>query len=217
MFFSVVILAVSLSLDALVVGMVYGIRRVKIPLISKLIICFFSILYSGIALIIGKSLSAILPSYLSKIVGVVILVTMGVWIIIHTLLNGEDEKIPAGRTDNKNKTLIKIAIKSLGITIQVIKNPVEGDIDKSGSIDTPESILLGLALSVDAIGAGIGSALAGFSSVIIPFSVGLFQLSFLYAGTGFGKKLTVLQKLDKKVLSLLPGILFIFLAILRVY
>ena len=217
MFFSIIILAVSLSLDALGAGVSYGLRKIKIPLIPKLFICFFSILYSGAALALGKSLSAVLPPYFSKLIGITILGLMGIWIITQALLknDGEDESRVDCICDDK--TLFKIVIKSLGISVHVIRNPLEGDIDRSGFIDIPESLLLGLALSVDAIGVGIGSALSGFHSMFIPFTVGLFQLAFLYAGTYFGEKFSMIKNLNRKVLSLLPGILLICLAIIRIY
>lgn len=217
MVFSIMILAISLSLDALGVGVAYGLRKIKIPLIPKLIICFFSIFYSGAALILGKSLSAVLSPGISKLVGIVILSLMGIWIITQALLRKETDEKLEEQSCIEDATLLKIAIKSLGITIQVIKNPVKGDIDRSGTIDISESLLLGLALSIDAIGVGIGSALSGFHSMAIPFSVGLFQLAFLYAGTYFGTKFALSDKINKKALSLLPGILLICLAILRAY
>jgi len=215
--FTIVILAVSLSIDALGVGVAYGLRKVKIPLGSKVIICFFSILYSAAALFIGKSISGFLPAYVSKLVGIVILIFMGVWIIISAVLKRENGHASQEFPDTVSKTLFEFAIKSLGITIQVIKNPSRGDIDKSGTIDTVESLMLGLALSVDAIGVGIGSALAEFYSMIIPVSIGLFQILFIYLGTYLGEKLTYTAKINKKVLAVLPGILLIFLAIIRIY
>lgn len=215
MIFSIAILAVSLSLDALGVGVVYGLRRIRIPLVPKLVICFFSIFYSGASLLIGKYLSAILPVYVSKAIGITILILMGTWIIIQALLKKEDTVIPGDETAARDETLVKIVIKSLGITIHIIKNPIECDIDKSGVIDISESLLLGFALSVDAIGAGIGSALAGFRSMFIPISVGLCQLTFLYAGTYLGEKFSTIEKINKKALSALPGILLIFLAFMR--
>lgn len=209
MIFSIIILSISLSLDALGVGVVYGLKKIKIPLSSKLIICLFSILYAGLALIIGKSLSSILSPFLAKLIGISILGLMGVWIIIQALLKEKS-------SNSTDKTLWQVVIKSLGITIQVIRNPIELDIDKSGAIDTPESLLLGLALSVDAIGAGIGSALTGFYSPVIPFAIGFFQMIFLYIGTHLGDKVTMLNKINKKVLALMPGILLIFLALVRI-
>ncbi len=213
---TIIILAVSLSIDALGVGMVYGLRKIKIPLLPKLIICLFSIVYSGIALTLGKTFSNILPPDISKLAGMAILSLMGVWIIVQSLLKSEEHNINCN-SRTKNETLFKIAIKSLGITIQVIRSPEDMDIDKSGTIDIRESLLLGFALSVDAIGVGIGSALAGLHSIVIPFTVGFFQLILLYTGLYFGKKASFLQKLNKKFISLLPGILLIGLAFLRIF
>lgn len=215
MFFSIATLAISLSLDALGVGLAYGLKQIRIPLISKLVICIFSIIYSGASLIAGSLLSNILPPYLSKLIGVSILSLMGIWMLVQAFIKREDAK-PGSEASCNEHTLFKIAIKSLGITIQVIKNPIEGDIDKSGSIDMGESLLLGLALSVDAIGVGIGSALAGFHSAVIPPAVGIFQLLFLYAGTFLGSRFSLTPRVNKKIISVLPGVLLIFLAIMRI-
>ncbi|HBE77409.1 MAG TPA: sporulation membrane protein YtaF [Firmicutes bacterium] len=210
MLISIFILAISLSLDALGVGVVYGLKKIKIPLVSKLIISIFSVIYAGLALVIGKSLSSVLSPFLGKLIGNIILGVMGVWIIIQALFK-------EAATSSPDATLWKIAIKSLGITIQVIRDPLEFDIDKSGAIDTPESLLLGFALSVDAIGVGIGSALTGFYSPLIPFAVGLFQMFFLYIGTYFGETAAIFSRMNPKMLSLLPGVLLICLAIIRIY
>jgi putative sporulation protein YtaF len=210
MIISIMILAISLSLDALGVGLVYGLKKVKIPFLSKLIICLFSIVYAGLALIIGKSLSHILPPIFAKLLGISILVLMGLWIIIQALLKDASNH-------SMNDTLWQVGIRSLGITIQVIRNPMEFDVDKSGAIDIPESLLLGLALSVDAIGVGIGSGLTGFYSPLIPFAIGFCQMICLYFGTYLGEKVNLFGHIDEKLLSLLPGILLIFLAIIRIY
>jgi putative sporulation protein YtaF len=211
MIFSVLLLAISLSLDALGVGVVYGLRRIKIPLVPKLVICFFSLFYSGMALLAGRSLSFLLTPLLAKGIGVIILISIGSWIIIQAFLKKEIQNLKNEKQITKKTTLIKIVIKSLGITIQIIRNPSECDIDRSGSIDLKEALMLGLALSVDAIGAGIGSGLAGLHSMLIPVIIGLFQMLFLYAGTFFGEKFVLLEKINHKIVSLLPGILLIFL------
>jgi putative sporulation protein YtaF len=218
MIFSIVILSISLSIDALGVGVAYGLRRIHIPLIPKLIICFFSILYAGAALFLGSILSHALPGSISQLIGVIILGIMGLWIILQALLKKEEKDIKNTYPSLKNNnTLFKMVIKSLGITIQIIRNPANGDIDNSGIIDIKEAFLLGLALSVDAIGVGIGSAMAGFQSFLIPVAVGLFQLSFLYIGTSFGEKFALFSKINKRFLSVLPGILLLCIAVIRIY
>lgn len=216
MIFSIVILAMSLSLDALSVGLSYGMRKIKVPLSSRIVICFFSIIYSGIALGLGKSLSNILLPYISKLIGIGILILIGIWIIMQSILNKDDHNSNGTQINKEDETLLKIAIRSLGITIQVIKNPAKCDVDRSGTIDINESLLLGFALSVDAIGVSIGSALAGFYSMLLPFVIGLFQLICLYIGLYSGEKFSVVGKVNKKLLSILPGIILICLAIMRI-
>jgi putative Mn2+ efflux pump MntP len=246
MVFSICILAISLSLDALGVGIAYGLRKIKIPLLSIVFICMLSILYSAMAIYFGKYLYSIIPPKVSKLIGIFILLIMGCWIILQGLIKNkstdiEDEAIEkieidikdeenidnnldtgsnlniTKKTHIKNEELLKIAIKSLGITIQVLRDPSNCDIDKSGIIDLKESLLLGLALSVDAIGVGIGSALSGYHSVFLPFTVGLFQLILLYVGTYLGKRITAMGKFKEKVIAVAPGILLIVLAIIRIY
>lgn len=217
MAFSIILLAISLSLDAFGVGLSYGVRKIKIPMLSKIIICFFSIFYAGIALIGGKSLALFLPQNISKIIGITILFVMGALIIIQALIKKDNEDYSLCSYIDKEKTLVNIAIKSLGISVKVIKNPVEGDIDKSGKIEFTESILLGLALSVDAIGVTLGISLAGFYSVLIPFAVGVFQFAFLYAGTYLGEKFALIEKVNKKAMAILPGILLLALAIINCF
>jgi putative sporulation protein YtaF len=211
-----VLLAVSLSLDALGVGLVYGLAKINIPLRSKLIICLFSILYSGASLIFGNIIAAILSPAIAKGIGFIILVFMGTWIILQGLIKSSSEKFSVAKYSS-GLPLFSIVIKSLGITIQVIKNPVEFDRDHSGSIDASESLLLGFALSVDAIGVGIGSALIGFHSLIIPLVVGVTQLLLLSLGSFLGKNFAGKLKVNERFLSVMPGILLIGLAILRIY
>lgn len=216
MFLSYITLSTSLSIDALGVGLAYGINRVRIPIRSKLIICFFSIIYSGISLFLGKSLAKIIPPSVSGYLGVVILFAMGITLVTKVILNNKDESSINSDSNNEDKTLYKAVVRSLGITIQIIKNPMKGDIDKSGTIDVLESIMLGLALSVDSIGVGIGSALLGFYSIGIPLCVGIFQLMFLSFGLYIGDKLNRRKNVNKDALELLPGMLLICLALARI-
>lgn len=214
-FFNITLLAVSLSIDAFGVGLVYGLRRINIPFVAKSIICFFSILYALIAVLIGNSLLNIMPMYLSKILGPLILFIMGVYMIVQGFFRKEDEQEKEYNILESEKTLFKFIIKSIGITIHITKSPLSFDMDRSGQIDMFEAILLGLALSIDAIGVGIGSALAGFGTLLIPFAVGIFQMVFLYVGTYLGKRFGNNTSLSKRTIEALPGVLLIIFALIR--
>jgi putative sporulation protein YtaF len=216
MLYSILLLAISLSIDAFSVGLIYGLRQIKITLPSKILIAVFSVIYTSAALFAGKSLSKVVPFSVSKKIGVSILITMGVWIIIQALLKNSRNSSIHTTENTSSKTLLTIGLKSLGITIHIFKNPIEFDLDSSGTIDTFESILLGLGLSLDAIGVGIGSALLGFHSSFIPITVGFFQWMFLSSGAYFGEKITSNFNFNQKWLELIPGILLVFFALLRI-
>ena len=78
-------------------------------------------------------------------------------------------------------------------------------------------IFLSFALSIDSMGAGIGFSLMGLNSFYIPFFIGLGQLLFLELGLFIGQKIVNYNKLiSTKTISILPGILLILLALLRI-
>ena len=141
-----------LNLDTISVGMAYGINNTKVPLMSKIVIFIFSVIYTGIAVIIGGQLEKILPEVLIKIVGCLILTCIGINMI---LKSSEDGK--------KN-------------------GHVESDIDNSGIIDIKEAFLLASTLSVDSFATGIATVTIEIGRLIFPMFIGIFQLTFLIFG-----------------------------------
>lgn len=216
MMFTIILLAFSLSLDAFTVGMVYALKAIKIPVYSKLSICFFSIIYSLLALIIGTSLTNLINPYYAKLTGITLLCLMGISIIIQALFKEDHSTVTMDQYPlPEEKTLLKIGIKRLGITIKIIKDPLLFDVDRSGSIDSFESLMLGLALSLDSIGVSFGSAMIGFCSFYIPLLIGIFQLLFLHLGTTLGQKINLQNHRQQQLLSMLPGFVLIVLALLK--
>lgn len=213
MVFTVFLLSVSLSMDSLFLGLAYGIKQTKIPLTSKLIICLFSILYAIASILIGSSISYLLPKEAGKILGGSILAIVGIMMLINAFK--QNKVITSDIINEKEpKTIFKLFIKSLDITIEVLKNPQAGDIDRSGTIDLKEAFLLGLALSLDSLGTGIGSALSGLTGWYIPVAIGFFQLFFLSAGLFFGRIFPLKQ--DNQFIKMIPGTLLLVLFVIRV-
>lgn len=208
MFLSIAFLAVALSLDALGIAVAYGMRGIRIPLPSKLLMTVFSVIYSAISLYAGSLLSSVLPPAAAKWIGIAILAFMGTWMILQGILKEND-----GGTESK--TILDMGIKPLGITIKIIRNPLRCDLDQSNTIDRAEAVYLGLALSLDAISVGFASAMTGIASALVPLSIGLAQLVFLYAGLFLGSKLVKCRMINHRLLVVLPGILLLILAVCR--
>ena len=208
MFFAVVLMAFSLNIDALSVGISYGVRGIRISFFSKIIISVFSVVYSMLALLFGNWLIHILPDFVARFIGAGILVIIGTAIIFSAFFKSTPKQ-------KKEGVLFHFIIKPLGVTVNVIKNPPSCDFDCSKKIEPYESLFLGLALSLDAIGVSLGSALGGLNFYFIPFFIGLFQLVFLSVGSLIGRKLNENTKINDKACAVISGCLLFVIAALR--
>jgi putative sporulation protein YtaF len=213
MVLSVLILSVSLSIDALFVGFAYGLDGTRIPLRSKLVICLFSIFYAGIAVFAGTAVSKFLPPIAGRLIGALILALIGLVMILKALIKNRAARNI--RDEQGDGTIFRMIIKPLNLTVQILRNPDAGDVDRSGVIDIKESVLVGSALSFDAIGVGIGSAMSGMNGWYIPLAIGFCQLLFLSFGLFAGGHFGLLKRLDEKYTNVIPGLFLIALSVLR--
>ena len=209
MFFSILILAISLSIDSLGVGITYGIRNTKIPLFPKLILFFISFLAVFSSVFVGNILLKFFPVSFSKSFGTFLLIIMGIFIIYQA----QNEK---PKQASKPK-VYNFFIKSLGITIKIIRNPLNSDLDGSKIIDCIEAIYLGIALSIDSICTGVGLSLLGTNSILFPFIVATCQIMFLSFGNILGKKIKSASLLPENCWSLLSGTLLILIGLLKLF
>lgn len=212
--FSAILLAVSLSMDALGIGISYGLRKVQVATLPKVIISLISLIFTALAIGIGNVIALILPEQLAKLIGSAMLVILGATIIVQALGNKNSSN------NNKKKPTPKTwswTIKSLGVSIRITRTPVANDIDKAPAINVKESLYLGVALSIDSFGAGISSAVAGVNSFLVPVLVGMCQFVFLSLGLYCGSKLTAIQKLNSNFFMLLSGTILITLACVRYF
>ncbi len=195
------VLAFSLNIDAIGIGLSYGIRNIKIPPIASTIIGGISFLIITLSMLLGKSLCSLFSSNFGEILGTIILFIIGIWIVFQGL------KKQKQKTPKKEKTVFNLIIKSMGITIKIIRTPELCDLNKSSIIEPFEALYLGTALSFDSVGIGITSSALGFNGIIFPFFVCIFQIIFLNLGFVFGKKATKIEYIDKISPVLSGGIL----------
>ena len=217
---SVFILAFAVSLDSFGVGLTYGLRKIRISIVPLILISLLSGLMILLAIQIGSGLLYIIPESAAQSLGGVLLLLIGVWTIYH-LFSQKNKTSALQQYEHKQKkgiftdNVITIEIKRLGILIQILKTPMEADIDKSGEISLAEAGILGLALSLDAFGAGIGAALVGYSPLLTAALISLCSFCCLYFGVLFGKTFSTVQMFQK--LSYLPGIMLILLGMTKIF
>ena len=204
-------LSLCVSIDSLGIGITYGLKNTKISHIAKLLLFIISLCFTTLSIYIGDLLCSLLPEFITKIIGSLILIFMGFWIIYQSF--GQKNFSVSYPTFENTEKIYTLFIKCLGITIQIIRNPISSDLDNSKKIDAKEALFLGIALSLDSLCVGIGSSFIGFNSLMFPIFVATFQLFFLSLGSFIGKKISSTSKLPKQIWNLISGVLLILIGI----
>ncbi|MCZ8518319.1 MULTISPECIES: sporulation membrane protein YtaF [Paenibacillus] len=219
---SLLLLALAVSLDGFGVGVTYGLRRIRIPLLSIAIIaaCSGGIIYVSMG--IGVLLRNFVDPAGARMIGAVILIGIGIWALVQMLRQrgeedgddeGEEEPAVPAAAPTTAKEIVYIELKRFGLVIQILRTPQAADVDRSGNISAYEATLLGVALSLDAFGAGVGAALLGFTPWLTAAVIAVASGTFLAVGLRIGYRYAGLPWVRK--LAVLPGFVLIVMGIMK--
>ena len=183
MLWNVMVISVSLSIDALGIGISYRLKGVDITHSAKFTIGLVSVLVMWISLSLGKIMLQVFPADVAKIIGCSILGLMGLSFLRSALFGKE------------NATY---------------------DFNQSKKIELWEAIVLGFALSIDSVSAGIAAASMGLGSDWIPLCVGVMQVMFLYLADILITKTRITKHINRRICGACSGILLLIIASMRV-
>lgn len=181
---AILLFALAVSGDGFMVGVAYGIKNIKIPLLSLVIIAVASTLAVTASMFLGKGISCFISPQWASSLGAGIIIVIGLYFI----LQAARQKIYSLDHDAEDP-LLSLNINSLGIIIQILKKPSAADFDCSGEISTKEAFFLGLALAMDALGAGVGLAMTGMNILLTAISVGMLKFTLVSCGLTIGRRL----------------------------
>jgi len=170
--------AVSSSLDNFGVGIAYGIRNIRISWLSNLVIAVICFLFSMAGIVFGLWLAEILPGILPTLVGGFLLFIIGLRIILLAIPRRKKVAI----CDDSESTAHATGIK------EILEHPEIADADKSGEIGFGESIILGIALSANALTNGLGAGLLGLSPLAISLTASIGSFITVWSGAILGKR-----------------------------
>ncbi|MDR1564832.1 MAG: manganese efflux pump [Oscillospiraceae bacterium] len=210
----ILLLAVSLSIDAFAVAFAHGVRGTKITALSKLIVCILSFACFGGAVLLGHWLTQLLPLQAANLLGVLFMLGVFVFMLVG-MFKPQKPKIP-GKSSSK-KTLVQLTLRSLGITLTIIRDPMLCDLDDSHSISGMEALFLGLALSVDSIAVGVGYSLSAGVGVLDVLIVGLVQLLLLSLGNFLGRHCHKISLKHSDKLQLVSCAIMLIILAVRVF
>ena len=177
-----ILLALSASIDALSLGITYGIKKTKMSKMGNIIIFVTLLLLTGFSVLIGHYISILFSPTFSAFLGSSLLILLGIYNIY--------------KANNNVYTNF--------------------DTDNSNCIDEKEAFILGLAVAVDASCVSLGSGMIGLGSFILPISMAIFHTFFVNCGNLVATTIVKRLKISNKFLSILSGIILIFIGILRI-
>ncbi len=199
------LLSVAVSADALLIGTAYGLKKVKIPFASQLIIGLCACLCSFASVIVSKGIFAFLSALASKIISISALFLLGFYFLLKAVFTN----IKPG----EKLSLLSFAIKSMGLKISVVRDMSMCDIDNSGIIDNKEAFLLGLTLSGDIAAVGLFASPTGMESMLFAVFTGIFNVLCICIGNKLGHRANHIKINLKKIADFaLPVVIFISLA-----
>lgn len=199
--FSLILIAAAVSLDGFWGGFAFGLRKIKIPFGSLIIISFWSVICTMITMMIGHYLRNIIPIEMAKYIGAVLLLLLA----FYTLKEGYHHKKESFEASKPKITLHDLT--------KILQNPLLADYDNQNDIKPMEGTLLGLAVAMDASIAAFTIALLGINPFSTPFLFGVAH--FIMIGSGNIIARTNLVESVGEKFALLPGFILLILAVLR--
>ena len=202
------LLVSSVCIDCFVASIAYGTNKIRIPILSALIISFIGSFVLGLSLFLGSFLKDLLPSYLCVILSFLILMIIGLYRFFEGIFKSFINK----RCSHDKP--FKFKIFDFYFILQVYADETKADFDKSKTLSLKEATYLAFALSFDSIAVGFGSSLVSislFNTIILCFVVGL---CLILLGVFLGKKIVEKTNIN---LSWLSGLILMILATLKLF
>jgi putative sporulation protein YtaF len=206
-------LALAVSIDSFGVGVTYGIRKIRIPFLSILVIGICSGLIIYVMMRLGNWIALWFTPETAQLMGAILLICLGIWALF------QPYSLPKEKRKKERKIVPPegwtFQLKTLGLMIQILRTPDVADLDESGVISMKEAFILGGALSLDALGAGLGAAFLTLPADLVALAIALMSILFLRLGMWMGFRL--FRRRESAWISTLPGILLIFIGLLRLF
>lgn len=186
---SSLLFAISANTDNFVVGISYGIKKIKIGPASNLLIALINLAGTILSMSAGKAIFRFLPGKMSNFIGSIILILIGCYTVVSPLL-------AASHPD------------------RILENPEKADMDNSKSIEVKESVALAFALTINNMGLGIGASITGLNIIITSIFTLFFGLLTITLGCLLGSRF--LSKASSKGATIVSGLLIIALGVYEI-
>lgn len=201
----VLLLGLAVSMDSLVAGATYGIRKIYLPFLSLFIVGGITALCTVLAMAAASLFGNLINANIAIAVGSFLLLLIGLFSIFQEyLLNCAKEP------DLKNP---RLSMRAGRIIINIMVDPEAVDFDHSNSISSGEAVMLGFALGLDNMAATFAASLLGVLPLYTPLVMGLLQMLLIVGGIYLAAH--VLPQSFSKRFPYLSGIILVLIGLFR--
>jgi putative sporulation protein YtaF len=178
-----ILLALASNLDNVGVGVACGMRRVRVPFGSNLLIAAITATGTLASVVFGSTVGNFLRHGLASILAGAVLIGMGAWVVVRETraLYQNSHHAPDQAPSSPSDTGYLSQVHSIRI------NPLSADSDRSGQIDFREATLLGLALTPNNLVNGAAAGMMNLSVAVLVLLVFLFSVVTIWAGIEVGQ------------------------------
>lgn len=196
-FLSALLYSLSSNLDNLVIGIAYGVKKIKIGITPNLIIATVTSIGTLISMSVGKFISGFLPTSLTNMLGAVIIMLLGLYFLIQSIL----KLIPKSYSNS-------LALKNVD---EIMDYAEKSDSDNSGTLNIKEAFVVSLGLMLNNLGTGLAASITGVNLSITVICTFILSIALLMLGKSIGHN--VLGSICGKYAPLISGVLLIILGI----
>jgi len=206
---SSLLFGLAASLDAFLVGMTYGIRKIRIPLRQNLLISLITLAGTCLSVLLGNWLLPLLPGYTARIIGSCILMLLGLYYLLKSMLQLLKKYHNSKNPDTSASTRTCDFISSEETLCNT--TPFAPDTSANTDLSTLEAYVLGITLSLNNMGIGFSASITGLPLLSTSIVTLLFSIVFLLTGNRLGG--CRLLQFTKKAADPVSGLLLIILGI----
>lgn len=205
----VLLLGLAVSIDGAMAGVAYGLRNIRIPPKSFLVVGIVTTIASALAMGAAAMLGQYIDTFLALVLGGLLLILLGAWNVFQQYIT----KNVASYEVEGEVTAGKLTFSVGRLVISIMAKPETADVDRLGVISSLEAVFLGLAVGADGAVGTFAAALTGPLPVYTPIVVGLIHVICIGAGFVFSDRL--ISDAWKQRFPFLPGTMLILLGLLR--
>ncbi len=110
---SALLFSLSSNLDNVVIGIAYGIKKIKLGILANLIIAFVTSTGTFLSMSVGAYISTFLPRSVANILGAGVVIILGIYFVVQSII----------KLINNTKSK-ELALKDIDDMIEYAKNPI---------------------------------------------------------------------------------------------